>query len=1168
MFACRIMLKRNREPLYQKNYKQKINTTMANVNATKRVKNWIALIAIVVFNVLISGCSDPYEHDEMTTTSEERISKPQPQDIVPGLDFRFNYINRNHGWFLNTEWDIFESVTGFRDNGLSYNAVSHKDDRYAVEDKYREVSLQYTQERTFKGTMSTKTKSLSATRRVYADSVRWTANIEDGNLVYCDAIDERIEAEVRDTMRTLPYIRTVNAKVKAINTLPGTTKYMTRAAYVSDSICREIVWDVEKEIVGISGDNFHQELRDTFKVLLLSEDEIDHAYAKNKQRVVLDDVTERCSFTEVFVMKSGEEHENPRNYVLNRLVKGIDEYLKDVTSFNYTWRHDNALNIGNVSKGIRKENNWTVDSRTDNFGALISNDAEPITTVYTYYHEGCTYEDQWLKEEYPIVTPAMKENETHVEPINSDTNGYVQARLFNTISTEYLGWNQNVGETVKLQMPETITIVNEGWEDWKCTETIYNDSIVWEPWYMIEYSNGSKVETKFHFMDVRDLIRLTDWMSIEENESETTGDVAVNLTSSKEVSAENKDAKAVWTREVRELSNNVRLAGSNQTNKWRSTEANGMTVTFRGQSFTFSRHNVSTSHADNVTGGSVVGEYKVYNYTDDLAYTFGDNTKHAVDPGTIKVPAVTIISEGWDNASAKEIWSDNRVDWSLDWVVKFSNGNEDRTNFAWHDDRVYTVDTNWSSIENNANYNTGNYVVNITNNAAQSKDVNGAVFSWTRETRSVKTDVQLNASNQTNGWTAVDPFNCSVTYKGKTFDFGRKSVSLNHKDNLSSGVENGNYMVYTYGDAMSYTIAGNTKTLTAPGEIKVLNEIIVSEGWDNSSAKQTVTNFMVNWSVDYVVKYNTGKEDRTNYSHSDMRSLTVDTDWTSIEKNNNQSTTSATATVSNTAAQSQNVNGATFKWNRETRSIKSTAKLNASNQQNGWTAVDPNSCTVTYNGRTYTFDKLTASVSNTASVNGGNEQGGYKVYTYGDKLTYTYGGDSKTATAPGTIKVKVKEPTFFPESWGAILEAKQTVANNESHKSFVYTWSLRFENGYVLPVVIRSGSDVPEWNFEFVEKTQVTSYNGGTYESSTGKWINTTAQDQPDHMIWARSGVERANKNYNEAKKQNWDEGRLINGKPSVTTSRYSLTINNGFLSATDTYTGHVMGTWSSYVGD
>jgi YHS domain-containing protein len=413
---------------------------------------------------------------------------------------------------------------------------------------------------------------------------------------------------------------------------------------------------------------------------------------------------------------------------------------------------------------------------------------------------------------------------------------------------------------------------------------------------------------------------------------------------------------------------------------------------------------------------------------------------------------------------------------------------------------------------------------------------------------------------------------CKVTYKGKTYDFGRKNVTTSHKDHLSGGSVSGDYTIYTYGDDMSYSIGGNTKMLTAPGTIKVKvaepEPTVTSEGFENAS--QIVTDSLVKWKIDYVKKWSNGKEDRNSFACNAMRSLHPTTNWTSEEANSNQSTGSASASVTGSAAQSKSVNGATFSWTKETRSIKSVAKLAGSNQNNGWEAVDPVGCSVTYNGKTYNFDRLSISMSNNATVSGGNENGGYKVYNYRDKLAYTYGSNTKYSQAPGTIKVKVTtvEPPFFPAEWGELVDAKQTNANTESHKGSVYTWSLRFKNGYVLPVVVRPGATRPEWEFSYVEKTSVTTYNGGTYEAASGKWINTTAKDQPDHMIWARSGVERANKNYNIAKNENWDEGRLINGKPSTKTSRYTLTITNGKLSATDTYTGTYMGTWTSYTGN
>jgi len=956
---------------------------------TKNVVKFLTIAMVAVINVFMASCQDDYDRDEMKTTSVERIAKPQ-NEVIPGLEFSFNYEVNHLGWRVETPWTLTEKVTSLRENGTSADWASHKDDRYAVIDALRNVSLRYTQEHTSASQTYTSLVTSSASRKEYKDSVRYSAMIEDGNIAYLDAVNNRLEVEVRDTLRKLPYIRTKNATVKAINTLAGTTKYQTRAAYVSDSICREVVWNVEKEIVGngiAENKTFNVELRDTFKVLLLSEDEIESAKALNKNRVIIDATTERCSFDEVFTMKSGEQHTNTKNIILNRNIITIDEYLKTVTSFGYKWNNDNTLAKGNASK-VRTENEWTVNGRTDKFSALITNNAEPVNTDYGFYHESAEYKDSYITVDFEFITPVMKENNSYVESVVSNDANYDQARLHNTIDTEYFGYNQTAKETVLLQKP-AVTISREYWDEFKCVETIYNDSVVWTPLYVIEYTDGNRIETRFRFSDDRDLVVLTNWSSIEENESQSTGNVTVGEATTRSMSATSNGATCTWTRETRELSNTAKLAGSNQTNKWRSIEPNGVTVTYRGKSFTFNRNSIQTVNNATVSGGAEQNGYKVYSYSDVLEYHFGDNTKNVAAPGTIRV----------------------KVD---------------------------------------------------------------------------------------------EP---------------------------------------------------------------VVEPTIDSEGFEN--ATQVITDSLVKWNIDYVTKWSDGKIERVSFACNASRSLHQTTNWSSIEANSNQSTNSATGSVTSSLAQSKTVNGAVFSWTRETRTIKSVATLAGSSQNNGWEANDPVGCTVTYKGKSHSFAKESISMSNNATVNGGSESNGYKVFNYRDKLAYTYGNNTKYSNAPGTIRVKVeepKDPTFFPESWGEILEAKQTVANNEAHTGFVYTWSLRFKNGYVLPVVIRSNSTQPEWHFEYVEKTSLTVYNGGTYESSSKKWINTTASDEASIMMWSRAGHTRANKDYNEAKSQNWDEGRLVNGHASVTTNRYTLTISNGYLSAKDTYTGKNMGTWSSYV--
>jgi hypothetical protein len=442
---------------------------------------------------------------------------------------------------------------------------------------------------------------------------------------------------------------------------------------------------------------------------------------------------------------------------------------------------------------------------------------------------------------------------------------------------------------------------------------------------------------------------------------------------------------------------------------------------------------------------------------------------------------------------------------------------------------------------------------------------------WSRETRSIKTVATLNASSQNNGWTAIDPMACKVTYKGKTYDFGRKNPTTSHRDHLTGGTESNGYMVYTYGDDMSYTIGGNTKTLTAPGTIKVKDEPTVTfKGFKNVSL--TVNGNQITRHAEHLTKYSDGREDRKVFELNTQWSVRENSSWNSIEANSTQSTSSATLNVTSKNTTTKQVNGATFKYVSVNATAKSSARLAGSTQNNGWILVyEEGSSSIEYNGDKADFDQLNFNISNGATVTGGSESNGYKVYKYSDKLAASLNGQSQYASAPGTIRVKVEqpnEPTFFPEEWGEIVDAKQTVANNPTHNSYVYTWSLRFKNGYVLPVVISPGAGSPEWHFEYVEKTNDTTYNGGTYQASTRTWVNTTAEDQPDHMTWSRESASRANKSYGNAKSCHWDEDHLVDGHPSVTTTRYKLTISNGYLKAVDTYTMKDMGIWSSYVGD
>lgn len=338
---------------------------------------------------------------------------------------------------------------------------------------------------------------------------------------------------------------------------------------------------------------------------------------------------------------------------------------------------------------------------------------------------------------------------------------------------------------------------------------------------------------------------------------------------------------------------------------------------------------------------------------------------------------------------------------------------------------------------------------------------------------------------------------------------------------------------------------------------------IVDEGFVTNSCKETISDNSAKAYFLYRISKSDGSHEDFDIEVSDTREATVKGPWSSIESNNNQSTGSASKTEKGSTDKSTTKNGFTVNWKRYSYNVKASVSLAGSTQTNLIETVEPEGWTASYRGKTYTISRSSYTVSNdNGSVANGGEKNGYNLYNYTNKFTYTRGTNTKNFTTKGEILIQKEEPTFFPPEWGTLEYARQTVANNESHNGYAYTLSLRFSAGYTLPVVIRAGSTIPEWHFEYVEKTDVTDYNGGTYDKASNTWINTKAMDKPNQMVWSRYSKEKANQDYIIAKNLGWDEGHLVDGHASTQTSRYQITVSNGRLTVKDTYTGNNLGSW------
>jgi hypothetical protein len=282
----------------------------------------------------------------------------------------------------------------------------------------------------------------------------------------------------------------------------------------------------------------------------------------------------------------------------------------------------------------------------------------------------------------------------------------------------------------------------------------------------------------------------------------------------------------------------------------------------------------------------------------------------------------------------------------------------------------------------------------------------------------------------------------------------------------------------------------------------------------------------------------------------------------SIEENNDWETLSVVVEHAPTEEVKMEKDGAVASWGVVTFNVQTNVALHSSKQFDKWRATEGGDFKVTYRGKTLTLRGPWYKASNKATLTDGGLIENYHHWNHSDILEWTWDNNTKYSEATGKIKV-AEEPgrdRFFPDQWGDLYEAKQTVSNTSGHNGYVYVWSLHFTTG-VLPVILNPGDTNPDFRFELFEYTSVKDYNSATYVGDT-MWVNATAADHPSHMVWEREGSEYANKDYLEAGRQNWDEGHKRDGHCSVFTSRYKLDVENGYLTATDTYNGYYMGNW------
>lgn len=633
----------------------------------------MAVLMLAVIGSMLGSCG----------SSKDDADESGVPDVNPQLDWNFTYeTSQANDGSVVIKWKVEEAANGILETGEARVSCTHENDGYAGP---REASLEYSQNHTSHGKAKTETKYAKDDKIIYVDSATTTAQVEDGNLIYCYRSQDRVACKINGKQYELPYIKVDQPVLEKLDLLPGTAKTRAGDKVIVDSICRAPVWKVKCTVENYKeAISFDVQVSDLFKVYQLDETEIKSGKITGVDRVPLDETTERCDVFIEWTKTDESTHNSTMSKILTRSITPKPRWEVFVNDFDFRWQSDKAIVTGAETKAESDEN-WTVYGRTDLFGAIIANGGDPnIETSYELYHQRATYKDEkfGLSHSFDYVSFDPREKSTTEEDISSSRDKYDAKHLQNTITTSYLGHSQDAKEDVILfkAKPEEEKPTFDGWDEVSSYRVDEDERTIWHTEYLYEI-NGKSTRTVFDWIQPRVLEYLGPWTAYESSNTWETSGVASERAGTEPVELEQNGAKAKWDVLTFDIQSTVSLAGSKQYDKWRSKEGNNFSVTYRGKTLTLSNKGRVVNNKAELNDAGVNGDYHDWKHTNVLTYKWGDNVKNSNATGIIKVREVQeesyFFPPEWGGVKGvRQTVTNNEGHngWDYAWSIQFGKG--------------------------------------------------------------------------------------------------------------------------------------------------------------------------------------------------------------------------------------------------------------------------------------------------------------------------------------------------------------------------------------------------------------------------------------------------------------------------------------------------------------
>lgn len=607
-----------------------------------RLNYLVAFAVAVVFNILTVGCTDVYDVDSDETRSRMLLTAVKP--AVPALDFYFQRTDSTAAEnSFSTEWNSTETTTDTKVYGKLSVATSHQDGNAVLEAELNKVvDLSYAQKHTTYGELKSVSQLYGSTMRgTYA--MRIVAQLGDqGTMCYLDAENIIEKAVVRDTMRFFPADSILFGKAQVTN-LRFVEKPATRAAAEfidkNDPRTVEVTWNVPvKRVHDKSSFTYDVKVIDNVVVYPIKKNDIVNVET-DTLRVLVDPTIVNCVVRHNFTYKNGETGKSEKSATIKCSLNSKPEWSENVTNTNFSFIEAERVKYGTpyTPTDMLPGEGCSYLERVDEFTVVNGNGSELIKNPYTFKHQSVTIKDEFGVYEFGFVNPDFRQVSTMVNKV-SETSTLETARLFNTIEVSYLGGRQMGEETVLLKREIDEYVISTKLDNLSAMTTVTNDSIIWSIDKLTNYSTDRQTRQSVRFGISRKLVLGAAWTSIQDNTNHQTGDYVPSLNNSYKRSATVDGVTFSYTLREKVYTSNVVLNdGKTVKNTFTATEAEDCVAQLGDDNCPFGNQAVTVKHSDNVTGGAEKDGFKVYNYTDKVSYTFGNNTKNFNLNGTIKI---------------------------------------------------------------------------------------------------------------------------------------------------------------------------------------------------------------------------------------------------------------------------------------------------------------------------------------------------------------------------------------------------------------------------------------------------------------------------------------------------------------------------------------------------